>query len=93
MASYKTLNNHVAKFIVEKCISGNPKFTFIRLYNAYKDDEFEPATFIRLYLIVKKMLLEFHELEDILFALHDCPLIVKLWFNEFKNELKGGVKL
>ena len=92
MAKYKTLNNCVAKFIIQNAVLGNPKFTFIRLYNTHCDGDFEPEVFKRLYNIVKRLLLDFHELEDIIYALNDCPLSVRAWFNKYKDELKGGVK-
>ncbi len=93
---YKTLNNHVAKFIIEQSVLGNPKFTFIRLYNASHMKEFTDEAFDRLYKILRKILLECHELEDILFAIEDCPLVVKTWLNNYvkqlKEQQKGGVK-
>ena len=84
---YKTLNNHVAKFIIENSVSGNPKFTFIRLYNAMKDKEFDFDLLPRLFEIVKKIINECHEVDDIIFAIDDCPLAVRYWLHNYKNEL------
>lgn len=95
MAQYKTLNNHVAKFIIEQSVLGNPKFTFIRLYHAHHMKEFTETAFDRLYGILRKILLECHELEDILFAIEDCPVVVRAWLNTYVKQLKeqkGGVQ-
>lgn len=84
---YKTLNNHLAKFIISNSVFGNPKFTFIRLYNAMKDNEFDFDALTRLFKIVKKILNECHYVDDIIYAIDDCPLVVRYWLNNYKNEL------
>lgn len=84
---YKTLNNRLAKFIIENSVNGNPKFTFIRLFNAMKDKEFEYDVLSRLFDIVKRILNECYDIDDIIYAIDDCPLSVRFWLKEYKNEL------
>ena len=91
---YKTLNNHLAKFIIETAVLGNPKFTFIRLYNAMKDRDFEFDVLLRLFDLVKRILIETHKIDDIIQAISECPVVVRYWLADYKQTLekmKGGV--
>lgn len=87
MKKFKTLNNVVARSIIQNAVTGNPKFTFIRLYNAMKDEEFEHELLRRLFDIVKKIINECHDIDDIIKAIEDCPVSIRFWLGNYKNEL------
>ena len=94
MAKYKTLNNCVAKFIIQNAVLGNPKFTFIRLYNAMNDRDIEDEALLRLFSLIKRILIETYKLDDIINAINECPFVVRYWLADYKQKLekmKGGV--
>lgn len=92
---FKTLNNRLSRFIIENAVYGMPKFTFIRLYNAMKDREYEFDVLVRLFNIVKLILIECHCVESLIDSIDDCPVPVRLWLSDYRKNLialKGGVE-
>ena len=83
---YKTLNNHVAKFIIENSVISSPRFTFIRLYNAFHDEEFEEDVFKRLYSLVAKIISECHDIDDVRDIINELPPVVKSFVERMKHE-------
>ena len=92
---FKTLNNRLSRFIIENAVYGTPKFTFIRLYNAMKDKQYEFDVLVRLFNLAKSILIEFHSVESLIDSIDDCPVSVRLWLSDFRKyliALKGGVE-